>query len=220
MSGDRSALVLVAHADDETLGAGGTIQRLIGSGWSVSVVILSDGIVRARGTDQDNRSDAARACSLLGVGEPRFLGVPDQRFDAEPMTDLANRVGVLGLEPDLIVSHVDTDLNRDHRLTLEVAKIIGRPKRKPVALIGCEVPATTAWNGLVFPADYFVPLTEEQLQRKVAAFACYEHEIQPFPHPWSERGLRLLAEYHGMQAGCGLAEAFHVIRGYPGRLPD
>ena len=220
MSGERSALVLVAHADDETLGAGGTIQRLVASGWGVEVVILSDGIVRARGVEQDNRPAARRACALLGIGEPRFLGVPDQRFDAEPMADLANRVGALGLEPDLIVSHVDTDLNRDHRLTLEVAKIIGRPKRKPVGLLGCEVPATSAWNAVVFPADYFVPLTEEQLQTKISAFACYENEMQPFPHPWSERGLRLLAEYHGMQAGCGLAEAFHLMRGYPGRLPD
>lgn len=220
MSGERSALVLVAHADDETLGAGGAIQRLVATGWSVDVVILSDGIVRARGGEQDNRASAARACALLGVDEPRFLGVPDQRFDAEPMSDLANRVSALGLEPDLIVTHAATDLNRDHRLTLEVAKIIGRPKRKPVGLLGCEVPATSAWNGVAFPADYFVPLNEAQLEAKIAAFACYEHEIQPFPHPWSERGLRLLAEYHGMQAGCGLAEAFHVIRGYPGRLPD
>ncbi|MBI5156388.1 MAG: hypothetical protein HZA58_00090 [Acidimicrobiia bacterium] len=82
------------------------------------------------------------------------------------------------------------------------------------------MPATTAWNTTAFAANYFVPLTDEHLKTKIAAFACYEHEIQPFPHPWSERGLRLLAEYHGMQAGCGLAEAFHLMRGYPRGLPD
>ncbi|MBI5156389.1 MAG: PIG-L family deacetylase [Acidimicrobiia bacterium] len=127
MSGDRTALVLVAHADDETLGCGGIMQRLAASGWRVEVVIVSDGIVRARGIDQDNRPAARRACTLLGVGEPRVLGIADQRFDAVPMADLANAVGALGIEPDLVVTHVGTDLNGDHRLTLEIAKIIGRP---------------------------------------------------------------------------------------------
>ena len=32
---NKSALVLVAHADDETLGCGGTIQKLLRGGWKV-----------------------------------------------------------------------------------------------------------------------------------------------------------------------------------------
>ena len=60
-----NALVLVAHADDETLGAGGTIRKLVMRGWKVEVVILSDGIVRARGAEQDNRPDAVAACQRL-----------------------------------------------------------------------------------------------------------------------------------------------------------
>jgi LmbE family N-acetylglucosaminyl deacetylase len=67
-----NALVLVAHADDETLGAGGLIQRLVKRGESVSVVILSDGVIRARGGVQDNRADAIAACKRLGVGPPCF----------------------------------------------------------------------------------------------------------------------------------------------------
>ncbi len=215
----RFALVLVAHADDETLGAGGAIQHMTATGWDVQVVIMSDGIVRARGFDQDNRSAALEACSVLGIGEPSFVGIADQRFDAVPMADLANEVLQLGLDPDLIISHVDTDLNRDHRLTLEVARIIGRPKRKPIAILGCEVPATSEWNNAVFPVNYYVPITEHQLSRKIEAFAQYSNEIQPYPHPWSPEGLRLVAQNHGLHAGCGFAEAFQVMRGYPGCLP-
>ena len=215
----KRAMVLVAHADDETLGCGGTLAKLVkGGGWEVDVLILGDGIVRARGREQDNRGDAARACEVLGVAPPRFLGFPDQKFDAVPMAELANAVGELGLQPDLILTHADTDLNRDHRLTLEVAKIVGRPRAKPVTILGCEIPSTTFWNGTQFPGTYFVDITEE-LDTKIDAFSRYANEMQPYPHPWSREGLRLLAQYHGMQCGFGYAEAFTVIRGYEGRMP-
>ena len=49
------ALILVAHADDETLGCGGVIQKLLKIGWCVSVVVLSNGIVDARSKVDDNR---------------------------------------------------------------------------------------------------------------------------------------------------------------------
>jgi LmbE family N-acetylglucosaminyl deacetylase len=34
----RNALILVAHADDETLGSGGLIQKLVRDDWNVDVV--------------------------------------------------------------------------------------------------------------------------------------------------------------------------------------
>ncbi len=215
----RTALVLVAHADDETLGAGGLAQRLVASGWSVKTVILSDGVIAARGGAQDNRPDAFEACRCLGIGDPVFLGFPDQRFDQVAVADLAGAVLGLGIEPDLVITHVETDLNLDHRLTAQVAKIVGRPRRKPVSILGCEIPNTSFWNGVPFPANYYVDITTG-LDRKIEAFSKYRGEIQAFPHPWSSEGLRVLAQYHGMQCGVPFAEAFQLIRGYAGLLPE
>lgn len=212
------ALVLVAHADDEVLGAGGTIPKLVQSGWEVGVVILSEGVVRTRGPEQDNRPGARAACRVLGVGEPRFLGLPDQKFDQVPVADIAATVASQDLDPDLIITHVATDLNLDHRLTCEVAKIVGRPHRKPIAIVGCEVPNTSFWNGVPFPANYYVDISRE-IDLKIRAFEEYQWELKPYPHPWSRDGLRLLAQYHGMQSGFAFAEAFAVIRGYEGRMP-
>jgi LmbE family N-acetylglucosaminyl deacetylase len=212
-------MVLVAHADDETLGCGGTLAKLARRGeWDIDVLILGDGVVRTRGLEQDNRPDAAAACEVLGIAPPRFLGFPDQKFDTVPIADLANAVSTLGLQPDLIFTHIGTDLNGDHRITLDVAKIVGRPRAKPVSILGCEIPNTTFWNGAQFPASYFVDISDE-IDTKIAAFSRYGNEMQPYPHPWSREGLRLLAQYHGMQCGFGYAEAFTLIRGYEGRLP-
>jgi LmbE family N-acetylglucosaminyl deacetylase len=213
------AMILVAHADDETLGAGGLIQKLLADQWDVDVVIMSDGTLTVRGVVEDNRADALTACRRLGLRkEPIFLGFKDQKFDTYPMADLANAVLELRLEPDLIVTHVDTDLNLDHRLVCDAAKIVGRPKRKPVAIIGAEIPNTSFWNGHAFPANYYVDIALE-IEGKIEAFAVYRNELQAFPHPWSREGLRLLSQYHGMQCGCLYAEAFNIIRGHAGLLP-
>ena len=215
----RRAMLLMAHADDETLGAGGLIQKLVKQSWDVAVVIMSDGRLTVRGQIEDNRPDAYTACEQLGLTrKPVFLGFPDQKFDTMPMADLAGAIIDLKLEPDLIVTHVDTDLNLDHRLVCDAAKIAGRPKRKPVAIIGSEVPSTSFWNGQPFPANFYVDITAE-IDTKIEAFAAYGNEMQPYPHPWSREGLKLLAEYHGMQCGCRYAEAYRIIRGHAGLLP-
>lgn len=212
----RNVMVLMAHADDETLGAGGYLPLLVARGHRVTVVYAADGVVTARGVHDDNRNDAERACEVLGVNDVRFLGFKDQRFDTYAIADIAGAAMDLGLEPDLIISHCDHDLNRDHRIVAEVARIVGRPKIKPVNILGCEIPNTSAWNSRPFPANYYVDITET-IDTKIEAFCCYRNELQEFPHPWSKRGLRVLAEFRGMEAGFHCAEAFQVVRMFDAR---
>ena len=213
----KKALVLMAHADDETLGAGGLIYKLTKNNWKVSIVFISDGIVATRKKKQDNRKDAKKACNILGVRNPIFLGYKDQKFDAYPIAEMSNSVESLKLNPDLIITHTDTDLNSDHRLVLEIAKIIGRPRKKPISILGCEIPNTSFWNGKPFPANYFVDITKE-IEIKIKAFAQYANEINSFPDPWSKKALRTLAEYHGIQSGYKYAEAYQIIRGFENHL--
>jgi len=213
----KNALVLVAHADDETLGAGGMISKLLTQGWRVDVVALSSGVLDVRGEIEDNSEDFKQACEFFGVNSSTLLGYPDQKFDQVPVADMANSVFNLKLTPDLIITHVASDLNRDHVITCEVAKIVGRPKTKPVSILGMEIPNTSFWNGVQFAANYYVDI-EQFLDMKITAFNMYKNEIQSYPHPWSNEGLTLLAKYHGMQSGLAYAEAFTVIRGYDKHL--
>ena len=84
--------------------------------------------------------------------------------------------------------------------------------------MGCEIPGTTQWNGRQFQANHYVDITG-QIERKIEAFLKYRNEAQDDSQPWSAAGLRSLARYHGLQSGVQYAEAFHVIRGFEGRLP-
>jgi LmbE family N-acetylglucosaminyl deacetylase len=213
----KIALILVAHADDETLGAGGAILKLKKKNWIVNVVALTDGMLTVRKKIQDNRKGFRNACKFLGVDKFTLLNFKDQKFDTIAMSDLANAVIGLNVHPDLIITHCEDDLNKDHRLTCEVAKIIGRPKSKAISIIGCEIPSTSFWNGKSFPANYYIDISD-YINLKIKAFSKYENEIQEYPHPWSKKGLKLLAEYHGMQSGFRYAEAFSIIRAYEGNL--
>ena len=125
----------MSHADDETLGAGGTMVHLKNNGWDVRVVMLTDGEISTRGSSiMDNRTAAYVACETLGVAEPIILGFADQKFDNYP-------------------------------------------------------------------------------------FAACENELKEYPHAFSLEVIELVAKYHGFHAGYPMAEAFHMIRGYPGLLP-
>ncbi|MEM9986541.1 MAG: PIG-L deacetylase family protein [Bacteroidota bacterium] len=209
-------LILLAHADDETLGAGGTIQQLIQQGHQVQLLIASEGLVKLREEAADNRASLAKACELLGLSEWDTLGLPDQQFEGVPVADICRLLpSRLTFEPDLIISHSQKDLNRDHRIIAEVAHIVGRPRAKPVSLLACEIPSVSIWHGYPFHPTFYVGLTSAQLDKKLEAFAAYKHEIRPFPDPYSLEGLRILAQNRGMESGLEAAEAFELIRWYP-----
>lgn len=218
----KEALILAAHADDETLAFGGLIQKLKQKDWNVRVLIMSDGTFNVRGSTQSNKESCEKACELLKVDSLFFLGFTGQRFDLHAVADMANVAAYyahgLNFNPDLIVTHTGNDINNDHRIVLDVAKILARPKKKPISLLCGEVPNCSFWNASQFPANYYVDITDE-LATKVAAFKLYAQEVLPYPHPWSPEALTLLAQYHGMQCGYRYAEAYQLLRGYPNLLP-
>jgi hypothetical protein len=51
------------------------------------------------------------------------------------------------------------------------------------------------------------------VQDKWGALEFYETEIKEFPYPRSEKGIKTLASYRGLQSGYENAEAYKLIRG-------
>jgi len=208
-------LLLLAHADDESLGAGGAIQKWLSEGHQIQLIIVSDGVVGMREGGANNRDALFAACKKLGIKEVDTLDFPDQQFEMHPIAAIANKAGqAISQTPDLIVTHSDKDLNQDHRITAEVAKIIGRPRGKQTSIIACEIPSVATWNGQRFAPQLYVPLTAAQLQTKIEAFACYQNEVREFPDPYSAKGLEVMAQFRGQESGHTAAEAFEVIRWY------
>lgn len=219
-------LVFAAHPDDELLGLGGTIRRLVNEGVEAHAVILAEGITsRSDKRELANndelkelQDDARKAAAIVGYSTIDFCGLPDNRMDGCELLDVIKIVSkyVEQYKPDTIFTHHHGDLNIDHRITCEAVLTACRPvndydiKR----IYAFETPSSTEWNYTYNesfrPNVYFN--VSETLEAKIDGMACYRSESTRYPHPRSAEALRSLGKYRGSNVGYEMAEAFELLR--------
>lgn len=221
----KKILVLVAHADDEILGCGGTMAKHADAGDSVGVVFLTNGVgARGGGEEVDQNvehrvSAAAKALSIVGAQLLNQFNFPDNAIDNIPRIELIQAVESLIAiyQPDVIYTHHGGDLNVDHRRALESVLTACRPQPgcSVDSIYSFEVASSTGWQGVSltqpFTPNYYIDISH-QLDRKLAALAAYAEEMREFPHARSIEGLRHQAQWRGSQIGVMAAEAFVVER--------
>jgi len=223
----KNILVIAAHPDDEVLGCGGTIARLISKGASVSILILANGLTSRMDFNAKNKEQllkthhdrALRAGKLLGASEVNLAGYPDQMIDTIPLLDITHTIEneIERVRPDTIFTHHGGDLNMDHVITYRATLTATRPVpgcrvRKVYAY---EVPSSTEWSFQkfepVFKPNVFIDIFES-LENKVDAMQIYESEARAFPHPRSPESLRAIAARWGSVVGLHAAESFELVR--------
>jgi len=207
-------LIVAAHADDEVLGVGGFISNLDKKKHEIKVVFLTNGLITDRGKKEiSNKKDAYKACKILGIKDVIFLNYRDQRLDTVPISEIANKIDNLKLDPDIIFTHNGDDLNKDHSITFEAVKIISRPKKQKISLICFEIPMNNSWNFKLFKPNYYVDISKS-LKIKMKALKAYKHENKKLPNPVSLEGIKILAQYRGLESGLKYAEGFEIKRLY------
>ena len=214
-----NVLVLAAHCDDEILGAGASLFTLARAGHHITVVFANDGIPLRDGFDYHLRDEAEAAAKILGAQLPVFLGFPDQRLDVVPCAVIVDKLRALELPPcDLLFTHVESDVNRDHAAVHHAALVYARPTGgyRQMAVLGCEVPSSSEWGAQAFQPNLWVALTDEALAAKQAALQCYAKELRQYPHPRSALGIEITARRRGLDCGTEFAEAFQTLRAYGG----
>ena len=214
-------LVFAAHPDDEVLGMGGTIAQHALRGDAVRVVCVTDGsstqYPRDRARREQKNREARAAAETLGVGEYVHLDLPDMRLDTLPHVEI-NRVveeHVQAQRPEVVYT-AHPDVNRDHRMLFDSVAVATRPAPdQPARRILTYAPtSSTEWTPAAtnwFVPNWFVDITDT-LARKLDAFACFETEQRPYPHPRSTRALEAHAEFFGATVGCEYAEPFVLVR--------
>jgi LmbE family N-acetylglucosaminyl deacetylase len=215
-------LTVVAHPDDEVLGAGGTLARHAASGDQVHLLFLANG-TGSRGTDQravERRAQAARSAALaLGVSEPNFLQFPDNKLDQMDLLDIIQAIEpvIQKIAPGTIYTHHLGDLNIDHVLCHRAVLTACRPMSHSSVrrIYGMEIPSNTEWS-TPNAANAFLPTRFVDISAtagaKRRALEAYAEEMRPFPHPRSLEAIDSLAAWRGASAGLRAAEAFSVIR--------
>ncbi|MDP7282484.1 MAG: PIG-L deacetylase family protein, partial [Candidatus Undinarchaeales archaeon] len=197
---------------------GGAIAKHTQAGDKVTLLILGKSGTSREGEDTSNelRECAKKAAEILGINDIIFTDLPDQKFDTIPLVDIIKPVSdaIEKSGAEIVYTHYENDLNRDHKLAFEATMIAARPQSNVKKILSYEVPSSTEWvsSENVFKPNHFVDITAN-LDKKLSAMEQYSGELREFPNPRSLEYLKILAGYHGATVNVKAAEAFILIRG-------
>ena len=216
-------LIVVAHPDDEILGVGATIRKLIDEGNEVAIAIMV-GKAGARANLSDTLDeDERQALELVGVNKVYTADFPNIKMNTIPHLELVQFIekALEDFGATAIITHHPSDTNNDHVQTSYAAQAASRlfqrrDNVKPLELmLYMEVPSSTEWSldtsANRFSPNYFVEVGEEGIDIKLKALRCYKGVMRKYPHPRSDEAIKGLAAYRGVQAGCNYAEAFECV---------
>lgn len=221
-----SILVIAPHADDETLGMGGTIARLASEGREVIV-----GVMTGPGEEPHPiwpasmwdtiHTEAREAAELLGVKDVIFGNLPTVCVPDRPVHEVNRAVAELiaRVDPEELYLPYYHDLHQDHSAIAYAALVHARAYRdagRSIRLIAMyETPTETH----LFPPQLRPPFApsmwvdiSETLEAKLAAWACYRSQHHEGATPRSPEAVRALAVSRGAEIGVAAAESFALLR--------
>ena len=188
--GPASLLVVAAHPDDESLGAGGAVARLAAAGWQVAVVVATDGEGSHPGSPTTTpaalasrrRGEAEAAVRTLGTGiTVHHLGLPDGGLEGREDELVERLVDLVGVDGDrhTLLAPWSEDPHPDHRAAGRAAR---QAAHRTDALL-LEYPIW-AWHQLM-PDDLpweralRLELDAGERRRKAAAIAAHASQVRP-----------------------------------------
>ncbi len=214
-------LVIAPHPDDEILGAGGTIAKLVHAGIRVEVAIVTVGstIVYPAAAIKQVREEALNAHKCLGVQKTYFLDLPAAQLTEVATADLNEKIGRVVRESQaqtVLVPHPG-DIHVDHQLVFRSTLVACRPHQKEFArnILAYETLSETNWNAPyltpAFVPNVFIEISDF-LDRKIEAMNMFASQVRPEPHERSLGALRALATLRGATIHAKSAEGFVLVR--------
>lgn len=201
-------IVLAPHADDETLGMGGSLRILSTCGKKIKVVVLTRGEKAETDTRKQQKhaeirqKEAVKAFKILGVSDYDFLEFPDRALIAhkEEAEEAIENI-INDFAPDVLYSPSMVEFHPDHRAAAELSLSLCK-RNSQVRCIFYEV-------GVPLRPSFFVDITRV-FKHKRRAIKCYKSQIRITDYL---RLAKALNAYRSFTLGEGVtfAEAFWEI---------
>ncbi len=214
-------LVVAPHADDETLGCGGTIARHLAAGdrvvWLLCTRLCEKDFPAA--TIQRRESELLAVQAIYGKLELCRLDHLTTHLDtvADGVLSKDLRTVLEDVRPDTVYLPYGNDAHTDHHKVFQAGAAAAKTFRFPFVrrVRVYETISETNFNFSpgrgVFTPNVYVEVTGH-LETKLRAMAAYQGETQPHPFPRSMEAIRALALLRGSECGKEYAEAFMALK--------
>lgn len=220
----KNILIISAHPDDETLGAGGTLLRHGKQGDDISWLIVTN-ISTDNGFEEGHvnrrQQEIERVSDLYRFKNTFKLDYPTMSLSSSSLQILIRDISevVHEVEPQIIYTMNRSDAHSDHRIIFDAVMACTKSFRYPyireVLMYECisETEFAPALPEKVFLPNCFVDISNE-IDEKISIMKVYSSELGEHPFPRSERNMIALATFRGAMIGVEYAESFQIIKSY------
>tara|TARA_B100001029_G_scaffold117481_1_gene97363 strand:- start:15057 stop:15728 length:672 start_codon:yes stop_codon:yes gene_type:complete len=218
----KNILVISAHPDDETLGAGGTLLKHKKNNDNLNWLIFTN-INEKLGFSADQvetrKKEINKVSSAFGFQKTINLNYGTTKLDSSLLIKMIPQVSriVSEIKPEIIYLMNRSDPHSDHRIAFQTVipsmKSFRYPYVKKILMYECisETEFSPPIPEMIFQPNYFVDITD-YIDKKIDIFQIYKSEIGIHPFPRSEKNIKSLASFRGAIAGVEYAEAFQIIK--------
>jgi bacillithiol biosynthesis deacetylase BshB1 len=215
-----SILVIGPHPDDQELGMGGTIARLVSQGHRVHLVDMTNGEPTPHGSVETRARESAAAARILGVGRT-LLGLPNR----EVVHNLESRHKLAALirvhKPNILFVPFPIDAHPDHVAVTKIAEDARFDAKLTKSKIPGEPwhPKRIIYYFCTHLRMNFVPTfcidISDQIETKMKAVAEYKSQ---FPAPEVPEMVKSTCAYFGTRIATKYAEPFftYEVLGFGG----
>ena len=219
---NKKVLCVAVHADDETLGCGGTLLKHVVQGDDVYWLLLT-GPTLDHPHNFTKDHIAKRAMRVENVAKKFgikliYLEFPTQLLHALDLRDMIKKIDAVikEVQPNIIYTMFSNDVHSDHRFAFDALYSCTKSFRKPFieAIYMMETLSETEFAPAL-PSTSFIPNVyvdiSPYMEKKLEIMKLYESEIMDEPYPRSLSSIEALARVRGSRCGVKYAEAFMLL---------
>jgi len=195
-----SVLAIGAHPDDIEIGAGGLLLRLANRPLRARYVLLTGTAERHQEARTAARAFMPGADLTIDLHQLPEGRLPAVWAEAKEILEEVAR----SCSPDIILAPSADDAHQDHRTIGEIVPTVFRDQ----LYLAYEIPK---WDGDLGQPSIFMPLSSEDVQRKVELL----HKCFPSQRGrdwWDDEIFSGLARLRGMECRARYAEAFRCAK--------
>lgn len=222
MMDKKRIMVIAPHADDETIGCGGSLLRWKDEGAEIDLVLVTEPTDNSQYLEaylSARRKAIDTVSQTLNVTKLFEGGFPTCALDSLPFNDVMDWMSEIMHErhPSLVLLPFRFDAHSDHRVVFDAGIACTKSFRYPsIEKVLCyETISETDQNyrpdSSAFRPNYFVNISD-YIDKKVELVEAYASELGHHPFPRSFESIRALAKVRGAASNFNSAEAFMIVK--------